>query len=60
MSSTICSEHKEYLKENNPTKANDKKWIDNMHNKGFIEWFRKRVSGEYISFKTQLMYVYHF
>lgn len=43
----VCSEHKDFLKESNPRKANDEKWIQDTHNRRFIDWFRHRVSGNY-------------
>ncbi|KAI5322808.1 hypothetical protein L3X38_031880 [Prunus dulcis] len=40
------NEHKHHLKETNPRKAKDEKWIQDMHNQKFISWFHHRVGGQ--------------
>ncbi|XP_073121393.1 uncharacterized protein [Henckelia pumila] len=39
-------EHKTFLKSMFPKKEKDEKWIQDAHNKRFIDWFRAKVAAE--------------
>ncbi|XP_073152849.1 uncharacterized protein [Henckelia pumila] len=39
-------EHKTFLKSIFPKKEKDEKWIQDAHNKRFIDWFRAKVAAE--------------
>lgn len=51
------SEHKDHLKESNPRKAKDEKWIQDMHNRRFIDWFHNRVSSVHFTKVTKDWYL---
>ncbi|XP_073121332.1 uncharacterized protein [Henckelia pumila] len=40
------SEHKTFLKSIFPKKEKDERWIQDAHNKRFIDWFRAKVAAE--------------